>query len=236
MNVLDTLIEKLLAEQPQYSEITIPYNMAEKKRMFRTLVNTRLPFAIDEGFLRMQDSYLQHELSEKGIVDIGQLEETQPRLVLWQGDITRLNADAIVNAANSAMLGCFVPCHGCIDNAIHSFAGVQLRLKCHELMQAQGHDEATGVAKITPAYNLPSSYILHTVGPIIQQNPTKEQCSELASCYRSCFELADSYDLKSVAYCCISTGEFHFPNRQAAEIAIKTVRDCLQTVFAIIEL
>jgi O-acetyl-ADP-ribose deacetylase (regulator of RNase III) len=233
MNVLDTLINKLLAEQPQYGDISIPGDMEDKKRLFRSLVNVRPPMPVDDDFLHMQDNHLHSELAEKGFVRVEQLKEIQPCLYLWQGDITRLNADAIVNAANSAMLGCFVPCHGCIDNAIHSFAGVQLRLKCHELMQEQEQEEPTGTAKITPAYNLPSRYVLHTVGPIIQGRPTRAQCEQLANCYRSCFELADNHTLKSIAFCCISTGEFHFPNRMAAEIAIQTVRDCLQTAKSI---
>lgn len=233
MNVLDTLIKKLLTEQTQYRDISIPGDLEGRKRLFRSLVNVRPPLPIDDDFLHMQDIYLQGELAERGIVEVNKLEETQPRIYLWQGDITLLNADAIVNAGNSAMLGCFVPCHGCIDNVIHSFAGMQLRLKCHELMQEQGHEESTGTAKITPAYNLPSRYILQTVGPVIQGRPTTAQCEQLANCYRSCFELADKHDLKSIAFCCISTGEFHFPNQQAAEIAVKTVHDCLQTANSI---
>ena len=147
----------------------------------------------------------------------------EPGIYLWQGDITTLRCDAIVNAANSQLLGCFVPCHGCIDNAIHSFAGVQLRLACQQLMQREGHEEGTGEAKITPAFNLPCRYVLHTVGPIIYGSVTETDRKLLADCYRSCLELASAYGLRSVAFCCISTGEFHFPNRLAAEIAIKTV-------------
>ncbi len=231
--MLDTLIYKLLAEQPQYSDVSIPADTDSKRRLFRSLVNVRPPLPVDAKFLQLQDSYLQRELADKGIVDIADLEEVQPRIYLWQGDITRLKVDAIVNAANNTMLGCYVPCHGCIDNAIHTFAGVQLRRKCNELMEQQGQTEPTGSAKITPAYNLPSSYILHTVGPIIRNKPTKAQCAELASCYRSCFELADKQNLKSIAYCCISTGEFRFPNQQAAEIAIHTVFECLQSTKSI---
>lgn len=228
--MLDTLITALLAEQPSRNTIVIPNGIEEKKRLFRSLMNVRPNMPIGDDFLRLQDNYLQQTLlQEKGIVEISQLEEIKPNLYLWQGDITTLKVDAIVNAANRQMLGCFVPCHGCIDNAIHSSAGVQLRRDCGELMASQGHDEPTGVAKITPAYNLPSSYILHTIGPIIQHRPTSAQQAQLASCYRSCFELAEHHSLKSIAYCCISTGEFHFPNQQAAEIAIQTISDCLQT-------
>ena len=155
------------------------------------------------------------------------------RLVLWQGDITRLAVDAIVNAANSALLGCFVPGHRCIDNVIHSAAGLQLREACAVLMRAQGHDEPTGRAKITPGFNLPARYVLHTVGPIIapdsrgQYAPTEKDAARLAACYRSCLGLAREQGLRSVAFCCISTGEFHYPKRAAAEIAIRTVRDWL---------
>ena len=232
-SALDRLITALLAEQARYSEITIPKGIAEKKQLLRSLVNVRPAFPVDEDFLQLQDCYLQQELIDRGIVDIADLQEVQPYLCLWQGDITRLKVDAIVNAANAAMLGCFVPCHGCIDNAIHSFAGVQLRQKCNELMERQGHEEPTGGAKMTPAYNLPCKYILHTVGPIIGHKPTKAQCGELESCYRSCLELADNHNLESIAFCCISTGEFHFPNQLAAEIAIRTVKACLQTTKSI---
>lgn len=233
MNVLDALIKSLLSEQPQYQNLAIPRDLEGKKRLYRSLQNVRPPLPVSDAFLQNQDRYLQDERVEKGVVPIESLEEMQPHLYLWQGDITRLHADAIVNAANSAMLGCFVPGHDCIDNVIHTNAGVQLRLACHELMLEQGHEEPTGSAKMTPAYNLPSRYVLHTVGPIIQDTPTKAQCEQLTSCYRSCFQLAGEHGLKSIAFCCISTGVFHFPNELAAEIAIDTVRDCLQTATSI---
>ncbi|MDE6107233.1 MAG: protein-ADP-ribose hydrolase, partial [Oscillospiraceae bacterium] len=152
-----------------------------------------------------------------------------PGLAVWQGDITRLKVDAIVNAANSALLGCFLPCHGCIDNAIHSAAGLQLREECHRLMEQQGHEEPTGQAKLTGGYNLPAKYVLHTVGPIVGDRVTEKDRAELAACYRSCLELAAEHGLESVAFCCISTGVFHFPNREAAEIAVQTVTDFLKT-------
>lgn len=233
MDVLDTLINTLVAEQPQYNAISIPSDLAGKKRLYRSLQNVRPPLPIDADFLQNQDRYLHDVLIEKGIVRVEALEEIQPHLYLWQGDITRLNADAIVNAANSAMLGCFVPGHDCIDNVIHTSAGVQLRLACQELMQKQGHEEPTGTAKMTPAFNLPSRYVLHTVGPIINDRPTKTQCEQLANCYRSCFELADKQGLNSIAFCCISTGVFHFPNDMAADIAVQTVQDCLRTATSI---
>ena len=156
------------------------------------------------------------------MADLTQLQED---LYLWQGDITTLRCDAIVNAANSKMLGCFCPCHGCIDNAIHTFSGLQLRMACADLMKKQGHEEPTGEAKITPAYNLPCKYVLHTVGPIIQGKLTKRDEDLLASCYRSCLELAEKNQVKSIAFCCISTGEFHFPNERAAQIAVETVKE-----------
>lgn len=151
-----------------------------------------------------------------------------PGIAVWQGDITRLKADAIVDADNDRLLGCFVPCHGCIDNAIHSASGLQLRDECHQLMNAQGRPEPTGQAKLTGGYNLPAKYILHTVGPIIHGRVTPQDRELLASCYRSCLNLASEHELQSVAFCCISTGEFHFPNQEAARIAVQTVREFLQ--------
>ena len=224
------LIRELLTEDPQYHNIIIPSDALEQKQLLRALTNIRPSKPIDEDFLRIQDEYLAAERDQLGIVD-GELLPSLPcdsRLVLWQGDITTLKADAIVNAANSALRGCFCPLHSCIDNIIHSRSGIQLRIYCDKIMSAQGYDEPTGQAKITPAYNLPSKYILHTVGPIIYGRVTRKDKELLASCYRSCLELADKSALKSVAFCCISTGEFHFPNQEAAEIAVKTVRDFLQ--------
>jgi O-acetyl-ADP-ribose deacetylase (regulator of RNase III) len=149
------------------------------------------------------------------------------KISIWQGDITRLQADAIVNAANSQMLGCFAPCHSCIDNAIHSAAGIQLRDECYRIMKAQGHEEPTGSAKITNGYNLPAKYVIHTVGPIVYGKLTKKEEKQLESCYKSCLHLAEKKGLGSIAFCCISTGEFHFPNDRAAEIAVKTVEEML---------
>ena len=177
----------------------------------------------------MQDAYLQGETAAKVITDIADLTPIQPGLYLWQGDITTLKCDAIVNAANSGMTGCYIPNHRCIDNAIHTFAGVELRLACAELMEQQGYPEPIGRAKITPAFNLPCKYVLHTVGPIIDGRVTKADKELLASCYRSCLELAAENGLESVAFCCISTGEFHFPNEQAAQIAVEIVKEFLKT-------
>lgn len=222
---LDYLVKYLLSERPEYSGASIPDGVPERRRLLRALMNVRAPEPVSADFLAVQDEYLRSRLAERGVTHAEELEPTEPGICLWQGDITTLAADAIVNAANSGMTGCYVPCHGCIDNAIHTYAGVQLRLECARIMAAQGHEEATGTAKITKAYNLPSQYVLHTVGPIVRGAPTLRDCELLESCYRSCLELAAEYRLKSVAFCCISTGEFGFPNRPAADIAVKTVRE-----------
>ncbi len=221
---LDFLISYLINENADYKNIIVPENPEEKRRLLRSLMNVRMPAPVSEDFLKAQDAYLQLESAKKGVTKPRDLTPAEPGIALWQGDITTLAADAIVNAANSQMLGCFVPCHGCIDNAIHSAAGVQLRLECARVMSEQGTEEPTGRAKITKAYNLPCRYVLHTVGPIIYREVTRKDCELLASCYRSCLELAGAYGLKSVAFCCISTGEFHFPNELAAKIAVQTVR------------
>ena len=221
------LIQSLLREAG-YQNPQIPGDAEEQKMLLRGMMNVRSPKTIDPAFLEMQDAYLQEATAEKGITDIRDLTPIQPGLYLWQGDITTLRCDAIVNAANSGMTGCYVPNHRCIDNAIHTFAGVQLRLACEELMERQGCPESTGRAKITPAYNLPCKYVLHTVGPIVSGKVTQQQKALLASCYRSCLELAVEHNLESVAFCCISTGEFRFPNELAAEIAVETVKDFLK--------
>lgn len=219
------LIQELLAEQPQYRELPVPADTAEQKRLLRSLMNVRAPHPISKDFLAAQDEYLREELTQKGVTDFAGLTPAAEGIYLWQGDITTLRCDAIVNAANSGMTGCYVPCHGCIDNCIHTYAGIQLRQECAAIMREQGREEETGKAKITRAYNLPCKYVLHTVGPIITGPLTGQDEKLLASCYRSCLELAEQYDIKSIAFCCISTGEFHFPNDRAAEIAVRTVRE-----------
>lgn len=218
------LITALLKEQPQFSKIEIPCDEQKQKTLLRSLLNIRMPRPVTEEFLTVQNAYLQEETRRKGITLLSDLVPVQEEIYLWRGDITTLKCDAIVNAANSQMLGCFCPNHGCIDNAIHTFAGVQLRLTCADLMKQQCHEEETGNAKITPAYNLPCRYVLHTVGPIVHGNLTKKDKELLASCYQSCLELAERNGLKSIAFCCISTGEFHFPNDKAAQIAVETVK------------
>ena len=222
------LIQSLLRERPQYRKMEIPADEDEQRQLLRGLMNVRAPQRIDADFLQVNDDYLQDETAAKGITDLADLTPVQPGLYLWQGDITTLKCDAIVNAANSGMTGCYVPNHRCIDNAIHTFAGVELRLACAELMERQGYPAPTGQAKITPAFNLSCQFVLHTVGPIINGRVTEKDKNRLESCYRSCLELAAENGLESVAFCCISTGEFRFPNELAAEIAVQTVKEFLK--------
>jgi len=237
---VDSLIRYLKNENDGYASIREPINYDEKRRLLSSLMNVRWPGEASEEFMTGQDEFLTEESEEKGIVDyedipvIGDIYtcigiKNMDRISLWRGDITRLRADAIVNAANSQMLGCFVPCHGCIDNAIHSAAGIQLRNECARMMEEQGHEEPTGKAKITQGYNLPASHVIHTVGPIVGLEVTQRQKEELKSCYINCMKLAEKEGLKSIAFCCISTGEFHFPNKLAAQIAVETVDRCLSS-------
>ena len=218
------LIRSLLDEQPRYRGMGIPEDAGEQKRLLRGLMNVRPAASLDGELLRVQDEYLREAIAEKGVTDISSLTSAEEGIYLWQGDITTLRCDAIVNAANSGMTGCYQPCHGCIDNCIHTYAGMQLRLRCAELMEAQGHEEPTGQAKVTPAYNLPCKYVIHTVGPIVNGCLTRRHEEQLASCYRSCLELAEANGCGSIAFCCISTGVFGFPQRRAAEIAVQSVR------------
>ena len=222
------LIQELLKEDKRYNDIEIPQDFEEQRVLLRELMNVRMAKGINGEFIKVKNEYLQDETKRKGIVDIDDLEPIKNRIYLWQGDITTLRCDAIVNAANSGMTGCYVPNHRCIDNCIHSFAGIQLRLECDEIMKKQGHGEPTGEAKITNSYNLPCKYIIHTVGPIINGKLTSEDCDLLESCYKSCLELASKNNLESIAFCCISTGEFHFPNDKAAQIAVKTVEEFMK--------
>lgn len=219
------LSEKLLKEQQRYRNIQIPADTDEQKVMLRSLMNVRMPDNIDEEFLNVQDEYLQQVNAEKGVVTLLDMDEIQPDIYIWKGDITKLKVGAIVNAANSGMTGCYQPCHNCIDNCIHTYAGIQLRLTCAEIMEKQGYEEPTGQAKITPSYNLPCDYVIHTVGPIIRGKLTEEHEALLASCYKSCLEIADANRVGSIAFCCISTGVFMFPNKRAAEIAVKTIKE-----------
>ena len=224
------LIRYMQKEMPRYAGYPIPEGEEGQWKLLRGLFNVRPPMEPSPEFLEMQDELLQGMTEEKGIHRIEEMEPCRmdPSLYLWQGDITTLNTDAIVNAANSQMLGCFRPNHSCIDNIIHTMAGVQLRLKCHELMERQGHEEETGQAKLTPAYNLPSKYVIHTVGPIVEGPLTIEHRELLASCYRSCLELAVAQGCGSIAFCCISTGVFGYPKQAAAATAVSTVREFLE--------
>ena len=219
---LDYILMQLMADTGH--RYAIPATLAEKQRMMRALMNIRQPIPASEQFLEAQDAELRAQAQDRGVVTV-----EGEGLQLWQGDITRLQVDAIVNAANSQMLGCWAPLHNCIDNCIHSAAGIQLRQECHEQMLRQGHEEPTGRAKITPGYNLPSKHVIHTVGPIVPNGavPTVEQDRQLASCYRCCLDIAEENRLQSIAFCCISTGVFNFPNQRAAEIAVATVKEWL---------
>ena len=221
------LIKELQKEPSQLSHYLIPADEQGQKDLLRGLMNIWMPKPISEEYLRIESEYLRAESKARGITKISDLMPIDNDLYLWQGDITTLECDAVTNAANSQMLGCFRILHSCIDNCLHSAACISLRYRCYEIMRKQGHEEPTGQAKITPAYNLPGKYILHTVGPIVRGCLTKEHEQLLASCYRSCLKLAVENDLASVAFCCISTGVFMFPNQRAAEIAVETVRDWL---------
>ena len=219
------LIERLLAESKEYKDMKIPSGEDDRKRLLRSLLNVRPPKEASPDFLAVQDEYLKESISEKGITHVDSLSPLEDGIYLWQGDITAIDADAIVNAANSGMTGCYQPCHACIDNCIHTYAGIQLRARCSEIMTAQGYPEPTGKAKITPAYNLPSKYVIHTVGPIVRGALTESHKALLKSSYESCLDVAEENGVKSIAFCCISTGVFGFPKTDAARIATDTVRN-----------
>lgn len=218
------LIKELLKENPKYLKISVPNGEEEQKMLLRSLMNIRMPGNMNLNFLSVQDEYFSEENVKKGVVTLADMDEKQPDIYIWKGDITRLQIGAIVNAANSGMTGCYQPCHNCIDNCIHTYAGIELRNYCNDMMQKQGYEEPTGQAKITPAFNLPCDYVIHTVGPIVQGNLTKKHEELLKSCYRSCLELAEKNGIESIAFCCISTGVFMFPNKKAAELAVQTVK------------
>ncbi|MDD7681226.1 MAG: protein-ADP-ribose hydrolase [Stecheria intestinalis] len=233
---LHFLIKCLEAEMPEYADYAMPEDPKQAFNLYRALCNIRMPsgdtgHTLPEDFYTVESEVLQSITKEKGITDAKALSPAtlDQRLFLWQGDITTLKVDAIVNAANSQMLGCFSPLHGCIDNIIHTMAGAELRETCYQIMKAQGHEEETGAAKITPGYNLPARYVIHTVGPIVSGWPTGKDKERLASCYRSVLSTAAGNQLESVAFCCISTGIFHFPQDKAAEIAVSTVRGWLDS-------
>ena len=241
----DLLLEKLKEDSAEYKELeTTGYSPEEKKNTIRSLMNIRMPGELSKVLVNLQDEYLQEELQAKGVVklsDIPTIKEKYnarvpfaEKISLWQGDITRLKIGAIVNAANSQMLGCFVPCHRCIDNAIHSAAGMQLREECDRIMQnrriqyGRRYEEPTGTATLTSGYNLPCEHVIHTVGPIVYGELNEMLCQDLRNCYENVLKCCLEHDIRSVAFCCISTGEFHFPNDKAAQIAWETVKGFLE--------
>lgn len=230
---LDYLVEEFKADSDEYKDIKTPDDMEGKRRILRSLMNIRMPRGMSEDVLAVQDEYLSERASEKGIVELSDIPVIREGLSIWQGDITRLKVDAIVNAANSQMLGCFVPMHTCIDNCIHTFAGVQLRAECNRQMNqlriryGRDYEQPTAVPMLTDGFNLPAKRVVHIVGPIVQSRLTPALEKDLADCYRNTLDMCVENDLKSVAFCCISTGVFHFPNKRAAEIAVKTVREWL---------
>ena len=219
------LIEYLINENKRFGGITVPKSENEKFDLYRSLVNIRPAAPASAEYINAENHFLREIIAKKGITDFSDLEPIEGNIYLWQGDITTLKCDAIVNAANSGMTGCYQPCHNCIDNCIHTFAGVQLRLECAKIMEKQGYEEPTGQAKITAAYNLPCDHVIHTVGPIVQGKLTKRHCELLKSCYNSCLDIAVENGVKSIAFCCISTGVFGFPKKEAAEIAVNTIRE-----------
>lgn len=224
------LLEGLVAEyKEKHNEyIDIPVSEEEQFILFRSLCNIRPAGGMSLEWMKIESEYLNILAHEKGIVTINDMKEREPQIYLWQGDITRLSVDAIVNAANNKLLGCFAPNHKCIDNEIHTFAGIELRMECARMTEYMEMPEKTGVARMTYGYNLPAKHVIHTVGPIIDEEVTDKERHELASCYRSCLQLANAYNLQSIAFCCISTGEFRFPNEEAAQIAVHTVRTYLK--------
>ena len=226
---LNYLVEEFKADSVQYKDLQTPEDTEGKRRILRSLMNIRMPRKMDEAVLAVQDEYLQERIRENGIVELADIPIIRDRMSIWQGDITRLAVDAIVNAANSQMLGCFVPMHTCIDNCIHTFAGVQLRAECARQMEqlksryGRDYEQPTALPMLTDAYNLPARKVIHIVGPIVQGRLTTSLENDLAACYRNTLDMCLENGLKSVAFCCISTGVFHFPNKRAAEIAVQTV-------------
>ena len=231
---LDYLVEEFKTDSVRYKDLTTPSDTEGKRQLLRSLMNIRMPGEMDESVLEIQDDYLQERIRENGIVELGDILEIRNGISIWQGDITRLRVDAIVNAANSQMLGCFVPMHTCIDNCIHTFAGIQLRAECSRQMKkmraryGRDYEQPTAVPMLTDAYNLPAKKVVHIVGPIVQDELTPELEEDLADCYTNTLELCAENGLRSVAFCCISTGVFHFPNKRAAEIAVHTVKEWLE--------
>ncbi len=231
---LDYLVEEFKADSIQYKDLRTPADTEGKRRILRSLMNIRMPGKMDDAVLAVQDAYLRERIRENGVIELSDIPEIRDGLSIWQGDITRLAVDAIVNAANSQMLGCFVPMHTCIDNCIHTFAGVQLRAECSRQMTllreryGMGYEQPTAVPMLTDAYNLPAKKIVHIVGPIVEYRLTPRLENDLAACYRNTLDLCEQNGLRSVAFCCISTGVFRFPNQRAAEIAVETVTEWIK--------
>ena len=228
---LDYLVEAFKADSGEYKDLETPEDTDGKKTILRSLMNIRMPRSLPEDVIRIQDEYLKERAEQKGIVKVSKIPEIRDGLSIWQGDITRLAVDAIVNAANSQMLGCFVPMHTCIDNCIHTFAGVQLRAECSRQMNllrmryGRNYEQPTAVPMLTDGYNLPAKKVIHIVGPIVGGRLTPALEKDLENCYRNTLDLCAENALRSVAFCCISTGVFRFPNQRAAEIAVKTVTE-----------
>ena len=230
---LDYLVAKFKEDSEQYKDLQVGDSTRDKQIALRSLMNIRMPGLMDDETLRIQDEYLSRRIAEKGIVSLDDIPETADKLSIWQGDITLLEVDAIVNAANSQMLGCFAPMHTCIDNCIHTFAGIQLRLECHNRMEelrsihGPSYQQPTSIPMLTDAYNLPARKVIHVVGPIVSGSLSEDHEKALADCYTNVLDMCLENSLRSVAFCCISTGVFHFPNQRAAEIATATVRSWL---------
>ena len=223
------LLTELLKEKPEIIRERYPNDLSGNRMLLRALMNIRRPAELSKDFIRVQNAYLKEEIRRKGITRFETLTPIRGSLYLWRGDITTLKCDAIVNAANLLLLGCFKPNHECIDNAVHTYAGLELRNYCAELMKRRGGVVNTGEAVLTPSFNLPCKYIIHTVGPWVQKGiMTDKLRKELANCYRACLKIADIKHFKSIAFCCISTGMYYFPNEEAAEIAVKTVEEYLK--------
>ena len=230
---LDYLLEAFKADSAEYKDLQTPADRKGKQRILRSLMNVRMPGELPDAVLDIQDEYLAERAEEKGIVQLSDIPVIRDGLSVWQGDITRLAVDAIVNAANSQMLGCFIPCHGCIDNCIHTYAGVQLRAECSRQMNAlrirygKDYEQPTAVPMLTDGYSLPAKKVVHIVGPIVEGALTPKLEQALADCYTNTLNLCMENGLQSVAFCCISTGVFRFPKDRAAEIAVAAVRDWL---------
>ena len=232
---LNYLVEAFKEDSDDYKDLQVPKDVETQKKVLRSLMNVRMPGPINEEVLKVQDVYLQTRVIENGIVAVSDIPEIEKGISIWQGDITRLQVDAIVNAANSQMLGCFIPMHTCIDNCIHTFAGIQLRNECNRQMgilrrkYGWNYEQPTGIPMLTDAYNLPAKKVIHIVGPIVQDKLTQKSEEDLANCYKNTLDLCEQNGLTSVAFCCISTGVFHFPNDRAAQIAVKTVKEWMNT-------